>query len=191
VRRETSSIEGVTVEIAPVPHRSGRGEWRRLTLGLLVLVPVVLLVILPAVLGLDRYVVTDTSAPGSGRGAVALAREVPRGDLRVGDVVTVSTSLGRGGPSDERLTRRVTAIEGDEATLNGGLRAPLVEETYARVWLTIPWIGYPFVVDGGWVLLVMIAVAALPLALRGTRRRRRRTRRAMPSGLPRPSLPVA
>ena len=73
---------------------------------------------------------------------------------------------------------------------DGGLSVRLEQDTYARVWLTIPWIGYPFVVDGGWVLLVMIAVAALPLAVRGGRRRRRRTRRSMPSGLPRPTLPV-
>ncbi|MXG90548.1 hypothetical protein [Nocardioides flavescens] len=178
------------MEIAPVPHRSGRGEWRRLTLGLLVLVPVVLLVLLPAVLGLDRYVVTDTAAPGTGRGSVVLARETPRGDLRSGDVVTVSTARGSQDPSDERLTRRITSIDGDLAQLNGGLQVRLEQDTYARVWLTIPWIGYPFVVDGGWVLLVMIAVAALPLALRGGRRRRRRTRRSMPSGLPRPTLPV-
>jgi hypothetical protein len=183
----------VSVEIAPVPHRSGRGEFRRLTLGLLVLVPVVLLVLLPAVLGLDRYVVTDSSASGPGRGAVALAREVPRSDLRVDDVVSIAASRDRRDPSQERLTRRVTAIDDGVVSLDGGLTVPADRDTFARVWLTIPWLGYPFVLDGGWVLLVMVAVAALPLALRGRRRprRSRRMRRVVPSGLPRPRLPVA
>ena len=77
------------MEIAPVPHRSTRPEWRRLAIGLVVLVPVVLLVLLPAVLGFERYVVTDRAMDGSvSRGSVVLAREVPPTDLRVGDVIS-------------------------------------------------------------------------------------------------------
>ena len=33
------------------------------------------------------------------------------------------------------------------------------------MWVGVPWIGYPFVVDGGWVLLAAAALAAFVLAL--------------------------
>jgi signal peptidase I len=178
------------VEIAPVPHRSSRGEWRRLALGLSVLVPVVLLVLLPTVLGLDRYVVTDSSMDGSlGRGSVVLAREVPSGDLRVGDVVTFQPPGGR---ADERVTRRIVAIDETVARTraDGSGRIdrwvlPLDGSAYSRVWLGIPWIGYPFVVDGGWVVLALLAVAALVLALAAGGRQPRSVVRSA-----RPRLPV-
>lgn len=174
------------MEIAPVPHRATRREWRRLSLGLLILLPVVLLVALPPVLGLDRYVVTDAGMDGAlGRGSVVLAREVPPTDLAVGDVLTMRPP---GGGADERVVRRVVAIEDGVATTRGDTAAgaqewavPLDGSAYSRVWLGVPWIGYPFVVDGGWVLLVLIAVAALTLAL-GTGRGR--------GSAPQPERPV-
>ena len=163
------------MEIAPVPHRSSRGEWRRLALGLVVLLPVVLLVLLPAVLGLDRYVITDPSMHGSlGRGSVVLAREVPPSDLRVGDVITFRQA---GGGADDRVARRIAAIHDGVATTRTSATAandprpvPLTSSSYARVWLAIPWIGYPFVVDGGWALLAMIAAAGFVVVLVAGRR---------------------
>jgi hypothetical protein len=56
---------------------------------------------------------------------------------------------------------------------------PLTAPAYARVWLGVPWIGYPFVLDGGWVLLAIIAAAALALTLLAGRRQ--------PSTVARPS----
>jgi signal peptidase len=163
------------LEIAPVPHRATRSEWRRLALGLTVLAPVVLLVLLPAVLGLDRYVVTDSSMDGSlGRGSVVLSREVPPTDLRVGDVISFRPP---GGGADERVSRRIVAIEGGVATTEAdatGSADPsavrLTGSSYARVWLGVPWIGYPFVMDGGWVLLALIALAAFVLSFMAGRR---------------------
>jgi signal peptidase len=160
----------VVLEIAPVPHRSARGEWRRLALGMLVLAPVVLLVLLPTVLGLDRYVVTDRSMDGTlGRGSVVMARQVGPTDLAVGDVITFRPP---GGDSDERVTRRIVAIDGGVATIQGDspsaapMALELNHDTYARVWLGVPWIGYPFVMGGSWLLLLAAAaLAALVLAL--------------------------
>jgi signal peptidase I len=158
------------MEIAPVPHRSTRGERRRLALGLLVMAPVVLLVLLPAVLGLDRYVITDDSMDGSlGRGSVVLAHEVPPTDLRVGDVISFRPPGENG---DDRFTRRIIAIDDGVATTRGDAsgrtdpwRVPLTESTYSRVWVSVPWVGYPFALDGGWGLLILGAAAALTLGV--------------------------
>jgi signal peptidase len=157
------------VEIAPVPHRATRGEWRRLALGMVVLFPVVLLVLLPAVLGLGRFVVTEEGMDGSlGRGAVVLAREVPPSDLRTGDVI----SFRPPGQSDERVIRRIVAIEHGVAVTRADAtdtadpwRLRLTDPSYSRVELGVPWVGYPFVAESGWVLLTVPAGAALLLAL--------------------------
>jgi signal peptidase I len=177
------------VEIAPVPHRANGGEYQRLALGLLVLVPVVLLVLLPTVLGLDRYVVTDRAMGGAlGRGSVVLAREVPPSDLEVGDVISFRRP---GGSSDERVVRRIVSIDGGVATTAGDngstehLTVRLDAPAYHRVWLGVPWLGYPFVLDGGWLLLSAVAVAAFGLALVAGRRQRPRV-----AGESRARLPV-
>jgi signal peptidase I len=180
------------VEIAPVPHRSVRGERRRLAVGLLVLAPVVLLVLLPTVLGLDRYVTTDRAMEGSlGRGSVVLAREVPPTDLQVGDVITFRPPDAAGADSDSRVTRRVVAIDDGVATTRSdatGFTDPwtltLTGSSYARVWLSVPWIGYPFLMDGGWLLLVLAAAVALSLAVSAGRRAPQKALRAPRAGLP-------
>ena len=152
------------MEIAPVPHRSTRSEWRRFALGLTVVAPVVLLVLLPPVLGLDRFVVTEDGG-ALARGSVVLARDVPPSDLHAGDVITFRPA---GGETGERVTRRVASTTGAPVTEAG---ATLDGSSYSRVWLAVPYLGYPFVLGGGWVLLALAAVAALALALstgRGT-----------------------
>ncbi len=138
---------------------------------MLVLAPVVLLVVLPTVLGLDRYVATDRSMDGSlGRGSVLMARQVGPTDLAVGDVISFRPP---GGGSDERVTRRIVSIEDGVVTTEADIargtgsadRITLpASDSYARVWLGVPWIGYPFVMDGGWILLSAAALAALVLA---------------------------
>lgn len=180
----------MVLEIAPVPNRSTRGEWRRLALGLVVLTPMVLLVLLPAVLGLDRTIVTDSSMDGAlGRGSVVLAREVPPLDLRVGDVIAVRPP---GNSPQATVHRRIVAIDHGVATVEsdkGGKasrqRVTLSDPAYSRVWLGVPWIGYPFVVQGGWVVLLAAAFAALMLALAAGRRSA-----AKPVGPARTKLPV-
>lgn len=175
-RSDGPTFRGVKVlEIAPVPHRSTRSEWRRLALGLAVLMPIVLLVLVPAVLGLDRFVVTDKAMDGSlGRGSVVLARQVPPTDLRVGDVISFRPP---GGGEEERLTRRIVALHDGTATVQGDSSAgtgtrvlPLTASSYDRAWLAVPWLGYPFVLDGGWLLLVVAAIAAFLLSMAAGRR---------------------
>ena len=81
------------------------------------------------------------------------------------------------GSSDERVTRRIVAIKDGVATTQADTTGstdpwavPLTSASYPRVWLGVPWIGYPFVMDGGWVLLAAAALAALVLALTTGRR---------------------
>jgi signal peptidase len=177
------------MEIAPVPHRSTRGERRRLALGLLVVAPVVLLVLLPAVLGLDRYVITDSAMDGSmGRGSVVLAREVPPTDLRVGDVISFRPP---GQAGDHRVTRRIAAIHDGFATTRGDAvghtdpwSLPLTGSSYARIWVSVPWIGYPFAMNGGWGLLILGAVAAVGLAAVAGRVSAPKVARPARTGLP-------
>jgi signal peptidase I len=188
------------MEIAPVPHRSAtRGERRRLLLGVLVLAPVVLLVLLPAVLGLDRSVVSDDAMSGSmSRGAVVLARDVPPDDLVTGDVISFTAPSGP--EVGDVVTRRVVALDGTTATTRGDTRdavdpwrLQLDAKTYARVWTGIPLLGYPFLLDGGWVVLVALALVALTGAVVATRRHRRAEQalRAVTARPSRPRLPVA
>ena len=102
--------------------------------------PVVLLVLLPFVLGLDRYVITDSSMDGSmGRGSVVLAREVPPTDLRVGDVISFTPP---GQPGADRVTRRIVAIDHGVATTQGDATGrpdpwslPLTASAYPRTWV--------------------------------------------------------
>lgn len=160
-------------------------------MGLLVLAPVVLLVLLPAVLGLERYVVTDRAMDGSlGRGSLVMAVEVPPTDLEVGDVITFRPP---GAGSDEPVTRRIVAIKDGVATTQADSTGskdpwavPLTSPSYARVWLGVPWVGYPFVMDGGWVLLAAAALAAFVLAIAAGRRAPQRvagpTRTRLPVG---------
>ena len=103
-----------------------------------------------------------------------LAREVPTADLEVGDVITFRPPDGS---SDERVTRRIVAIKDGVATTQADTTGsqdpwavPLTSSSYARVWLGVPYIGYPFVMDGGWVLLAAAALAAFVLALATGRR---------------------
>ena len=158
-------------------------------MALLVMTPVLLLVLLPAVLGLDRYVITDPSMGGSmGRGAVVLAHDVPPDDLRAGDVISFRSTRE---PSDERLTRRIVAIHHGVATTQGDVTGrtdvrtlPLTASTYSRISVSVPWIGYPFAMDGGWVLLVLCAAAAVTLTAAGGRVPAPRSAPARRTGLP-------
>lgn len=159
------------MEIAPVPRRLAQGERRRFLLALLVLVPVMLMLLVPPALGLDRFVITDASMDGTvGRGSVVLAQDVPTADLEVGDVITFQ----RPGPEAGLVTRRIVSLDGSRATTQGDANRQvdpwtleLVEATYPRMLFHVPWVGYPFtgaVGAGGWMVLAVVAGLALALA---------------------------
>lgn len=158
---------------------------------LLVIGPVIVLVFLPSVLGLHRYVVADDSMAGDrdgsiARGSVALTRDVPATDLEVGDVITFRPPVENGLEAGESVTRRIVSIEsgialtrGDGHDYDDPWRLDVSQDTYPKVEFAVPWIGYPFsggAGQGGWVMLALASVVALMLAALGPWRRRRERR---------------
>jgi len=161
------------LELEPVPRRLSGGERRRYRVALLALVAVLLLLLIPPALGLERFVVTDRAMEDTlGRGSVAVSRDVPASDLRVGDVIPFE----RPGPEDGPVTRRIVALEGTAATTRGDASRAvdpwtlqLTEPAYPRLLFAVPWIGYPFTGDiggGGWMFLALVAAVALLLGTR-------------------------
>lgn len=166
-----------------MPRLRTKAEVRRSRLALLVLVPLLLMLLVPPALKLDRFVITDDAMDGTlGKGSVALARAVPASDLEVGDVITFE----RPGPEDGLVTRRIVAIEASSATTQGDAldvadpwTLELVDATYPRLLFGVPYVGYPFTGDvgrGGWTVLVLVAGLALVLAAGSSPRLRGRHR---------------
>src|SRR5918994_5872947 len=72
-----------------------------------------LLLVLPAALGWQRYVITSGSMTGSyDRGSVVFDEVVPVSELRVGDVITYTPPPGAG-PSG-KITHRIESIGSDQ-----------------------------------------------------------------------------
>jgi signal peptidase I len=89
-------------------HRAGR--WAS-GAALLAGVAVALLVLLPALLGWERYVIVSGSMTGSyDRGSLVLADVVPVDDLKVGDVITYMPPAG-----DHLITHRIAWVGRDQA----------------------------------------------------------------------------
>ena len=133
--------------------------------------------VVPAVLGFERYVVTGDSMTGSfDRGSVVLAEVVPVADLRTGDVITFVPPPGEG-PSG-RVTHRIASIQpgpegavvvqtkGDaNATIDPWL-AQLDGPEQARAVVGIPYIGYVLGALGvREVRMLVIGLPALLVAL--------------------------
>jgi signal peptidase len=165
------------MEIDTAPRQPTPTPWGRLLLLVAVFGPVSLFVLLPIGLGLDRYVMTGGSAAGGiDRGTIAFERVVPVSDLRIGDVVTYQVA---GTDGDAMVTRRVVSTgpdgiwtEGD-ATATGPTSVRADASTMSRVELTVPWIGWAYLVlfhPQGWLLTA--ASAAVLVALTTCRVRR-------------------
>lgn len=160
------------MEIAPVPRRPPLSAVGRLVLVLAFLLPVVVLMLVPATLGLQRYVVTGDAMGGSmGRGALVYAHSVPVSDLAVGDVITF---VPPGSDSGDRVTRRVVGLEAGTARTQGDDRSrpdpwtlSLDDPVQTKVLFAVPWVGYPFTgpLGGGAGIVLGIGTVALIGAL--------------------------
>ena len=94
-----------------MPARSPSSPLRRIAGGLLTTVAVALAaaVLVPALLGYQRYVITSGSMTGTyDRGSIVYDRVVPTRSLDVGDVITYAPPAGAG-PAG-LVTHRIAAI---------------------------------------------------------------------------------
>lgn len=112
------------------------------------------LMLLPAVFGLERYVITGDSMQGSyDRGSILYSEVVPVEDLRVGDVITYEPP-----PSarwDGVVTHRIISLQdrdgtqvlrtkGDANDSPDPWRFKLRGEEQARAVASVPYVGYFF-----------------------------------------------
>jgi signal peptidase len=111
------------------------------------------LMLLPGLLGYQRYVITSGSMTGTyDRGSVVFDEVVPVSDLRVGDAITYTPPAGSG-PSG-RITHRIVWIgsdqfgrqtlrtKGDANEAADPWTFSLDEATQARVAFHVPYVGY-------------------------------------------------
>ena len=125
--------------------------------------------ILPAVFGMQRYVITGTSMTGTiDYGSVAVEDVVPVSDLRVGDIITYEPPADSG--LDHLVTHRIVAIhghtfrtQGDAVPQRDPWKFQLDGVQQSRVAFSVPYVGYPFIwlADRGTRMLVIGLPAAL------------------------------
>jgi hypothetical protein len=147
--------------------------------------PLVLLVVLPATLGLHRFVVTsDAMGDSVPRGSMTFAEQVPGVELGVGDVITFREP-GAGADAGF-VTRRVVSIT--PARIRTGSDTGVDPWTLPaggerqRVVAHIPYVGYPFISgvrSTVWVLLASVPMLAVLLALLADLARARQRRRVL------------
>jgi signal peptidase I len=134
-------------------------------------------VLVPALLGFQRYVITSGSMTGTyDRGSLVYDRVVPTASLRVGDVITYDPPAGAG-PAG-LITHRIVSIAGqpgsarDFRTKGDANPAPdpwtftLRNRTQARVAFHLPYAGYALAALADRRLRVLVVgVPALLVAL--------------------------
>ena len=132
------------------------------------------LMLLPGLLGYQRYVITSGSMTGTyDRGSVVFDKVVPVSDLRVGDAITYAPPPGSG-PSG-RITHRIVWIgsdtfgrqtlrtKGDANEAADPWTFTLDGATQARVAFHVPYVGY--VLSALAIRQVRMAVIGLPALL--------------------------
>jgi signal peptidase len=132
-----------------------------------------LLVLVPALVGWERYAIVSGSMTGTyDRGSLVLAEVVPVDDLRVGDVITYTPPAG-----DHLVTHRIAWIGRDDAgrrifRTKGDANAVadpwtfrLDRPTQARVRMGVPYAGHALTALGRRdVRMIVIALPALLIA---------------------------
>jgi signal peptidase I len=126
---------------------------------------VVLVVLLPAALGLQRYVITGGSMTGTiDRGSVVYARLAPLSSLRSGDVVTF-VPPGLSAPVTHRIVgisvqegQRVFRTKGDANAVADPWAVTFPRPVLARYAFHIPYAGY---------LLALLSIRSVRMVLIG------------------------
>lgn len=133
---------------------------------------VALVVLAPALAGMQRYAIVSGSMGGTyDQGSLVLAEVVPVSDLRVGDVITYRPPPGAG--PEHLVTHRIVSIgpdgvfrtKGDANEVADPWTFRLDQPTQARVRFGIPWAGHALAALGRRdVRMVVIALPALLIA---------------------------
>ena len=141
---------------------------------LLAAVVVAMLVLLPSLLGWQRYAIVSGSMTGTyDRGSLVLDEVVPVGELQVGDVITYTPPAG-----DHLITHRIAWIgkdpsgalayrtKGDANPVADPWTFRLDRPTQARVAVGVPYVGYALMALGRRdVRTLIIALPAFLIAL--------------------------
>jgi signal peptidase len=136
-----------------------------------------MLVLLPSLLGWQRYAIVSGSMTGTyDRGSLVLDEVVPTADLRVGDVITYLPPRGAG--PDHLITHRIASIgrgaggarvfrtKGDANASADPWTFMLSEPTQARVRAGVPYAGFVLMaLTRRDVRLWIVALPALLIAL--------------------------
>jgi signal peptidase len=132
-----------------------------------------MLVLVPALIGWQRYAIVSGSMSGTyDKGSLVLDEVVPVSELRVGDVITYTPPAG-----DHLITHRISWIgrdatgarifrtKGDANPVADGWTFRLDRPTQARVRVGVPYAGYVLMALGRRdVRIVLIALPALLIA---------------------------
>ena len=161
----------VAADAATAPVRRRRVLMTGLAvLATVVLVGYCLLLVIPSVLGFQRYVLIGSSMePTIHRGSLVFDRVAPVNDLQVGDVITY-VPPGMTHPLSHRIVHirhdqagaPVFLTRGDANPIRDPWRFTLDDATQARVSFAVPYAGYPL-----WLLgsplsrLILIGIPAL------------------------------
>jgi signal peptidase I len=135
------------------------------------------LMLLPGLLGYQRYVITSGSMTGTyDRGSVVFDKVVPVADLHVGDAITYTPPPGSG-PSgrithrivwigSDKFGRRVLRTKGDANEAADPWTFTLDGATQARVAFHVPYVGYALALLAmRQARMILICVPALLIAL--------------------------
>jgi signal peptidase I len=131
------------------------------------------IMLVPALFGLERYVITGDSMAGTyDRGSIVFSEVVPTNELRVGDVITYEPPSRAGG--DGLVTHRILSIrdgadgpilrtKGDANDSPDPWRFRLPGEGQARAVASLPYVGYFFAALG--IRELRMAIIGLPALL--------------------------
>jgi signal peptidase I len=161
------------------PHRSLLSLLRSGVGSLLLLLAVAaaVLMVVPAVLGMQRYVILTGSMTGTyDPGSLVYDREVPTSSLRVGDVITYAPPAGAS--PHALVTHRIVSIgstqegkrlfrtKGDANRVADPWRFTLDRPTQAKVSFGVPYAGYAVQrISDRHTRLYLIALPAVLIAL--------------------------
>jgi signal peptidase I len=133
------------------------------------------LLVVPSVLGYQRYVITGASMTGSiDRGSLLFDRMVPAGDLKPGDVITYMPPRGKG--PQELVTHRIVSVgqsagkpvfrtKGDANAAADPWEFTVDQPSQARASFHVPYVGYAYAAFGlRAVRMLLIGLPALLIA---------------------------